>query len=325
MNGSGTGDTVPCLSRKNSRPRCRLPTHNWKVGTIRAAFWVAGAVLLAAVLVLTVHLSSNSLEFSRYNTGWNGTSAFFSDLDRHQVVMVTDPAQLAPYRNNTILLVIAPDRQPKVSEISAYRAFVERGNTLFLADDFGTGSSILSGLGSRITILEGNLSSVDREYADPYSVVVYRMANGSIPTRATRLVLNRPAALDGGDTLFMTSLLSWIDLNGDKRISAGDIMGQFPVMSEEQIGKGRLVVFSDPSIFINSMLEPDQPGDNLRFVRDLVTTNGTVLIDQMNSRTRDAEGISEILHVIRTTIPIELLFLALLVLAAVWAWRRRMV
>jgi hypothetical protein len=286
---------------------------------------VAGAVLLAAVLVLTAHLSTNSLEFSRYNTGWNGTSTFFSDLDRHQVVMVTDPAQLAPYRNNTIMLVIAPYRQPKASEIAAYRAFVERGNTLFLADDFGTGGSILSGIGSRITILEGNLSSVDREYADPYSVVVYRRANGSIATSAMRLILNRPAALDGGEPLFMTSLLSWIDENGDKRINANELMGQFPVISEEQIWKGRVVVLSDPSIFINSMLEPDQPGYNRRFIQDLVTTNGTVLVDQMNSRTRDAEGISEILHVIRTTSTIELLFIALLVLTAVWAWRRRMV
>ncbi len=202
---------------------------------------------------------------------------------------------------------------------------MERGNTLFLADDFGTGGSILNGLGSGITILEGNLSSIDREYADPYLITVYRRANGSISTSAMVLVLNRPAALDGGEPLFMTSVLSWIDENGNKRIDANEVMGQFPVISEEQIGKGRVVVLSDPSIFINSMLEPDQPGDNQRFIQDLVTTNGTVLIDQMNSRTRDAEGTSEILHVIQTTNSIELLFLGLLLVAAVWAWRRGMV
>ena len=295
------------------------------MSTIRAAFWVAGAILLGAVLILTVHLSANNLEFSRYNNDWNGTSDFFAGLDRHQVVMITDPAQLASYRNNTILLVIAPFCQPKAAEISAYRAFAERGNILFLADDFGTGNSILRGLDSRIIILEGNLSSIDREYADPYSVVVYRRANGSITTHAMTLVLNRPAALDGGETIFMTSLLSWIDENGDKRINADEVMGQFPVMAEEQIGRGKLIVLSDPSIFINTMQEPDQTGDNRLFIQDLVTGNRTVLIDQMNSRTRDAEGISEILHLIRTTISIELLFLALLVLTAVWAWRKRMV
>jgi hypothetical protein len=295
------------------------------VTIIRAAFWVAGAVLLASVLVMTVHLSSNNLEFSRYNTGWNGTSSFFSDLDRHQVVMVRDPTQLALYRNNTILLVIAPSRQPKASEISAYRTFLDRGNILFIADDFGTGNSILRGLGSRIIILDGNLSSIDREYGDPYIISVNRRANGSVETQAKTLVLNRAAALDGGEPLFITSLLSWIDENGDKRINADEIMGQFPVMSEEQAGKGTLVVLSDPSIFINSMQGSEKPGDNSLFIRGLTGSNRTVLIDQMNSRTYDAEGISEILHLIRTTITIELLVLALLVLIVVWAWRRRIV
>jgi hypothetical protein len=299
--------------------------HTWGVRIIKAAFWVAGLVLLAAALVLTVHVSSNNLEFSRYNTGWNGTSTFFSDLDRHHVTMVNDPGELSSYRNNTLLILIAPSRKPSDAQLTAYRAFLERGNTLFLADDFGSGDAILRGLGSRIMILEGNLSSIDREYADPYTITVYRRANGSIATHAATLVLNRPAALDGGDPLFMTSLLSWIDENGDKRINADELMGQFPVMSEEQIGNGRLVVLSDPSIFINSMQETDQPRDNRRFISDLTGSNGTVLIDQMNSRTDDAEGISEILHLIRTTIAIELLFLALLVLAVLWVWRRKVV
>ena len=57
------------------------------VRTIKAAFWVAGIVLLASALILTAHLTSNTLEFSQYNANLNGTSRFFSDLDRHHTVM----------------------------------------------------------------------------------------------------------------------------------------------------------------------------------------------------------------------------------------------
>ena len=292
---------------------------------IRTAFWVAGLVLLAAALVLTVHVSSNNLEFSRYNTGWNGTSTFFSNLDRHDVTMINDPGELASYQNNTILLVIAPSRQPSDTELSAYRTFLERGNIIFLADDFGSGNAILQGLGSRITILEGNLSSVDREYADSNSIVVYRTINESYVKDSVSLVLNRPAPLEGGTPLLVSSIMSWVDENGDNRLNNEETMGQYPVMTEDEIGKGRLDVFSDPSIFINSMQESDQPGDNRRFVQDLVNSNRTVLVDQMNSRTGDAEGFSEILHLVRTTITIEFLFLALLVLMTIWAWRRKMV
>jgi len=295
------------------------------VRIIRTAFWVAGLVLLAAALVLTVHVSSNNLEFSRYNTGWNGTSTFFSNLDRHDVTMINDPGELASYQNNTILLVIAPSRQPSDTELSAYRTFLERGNIIFLADDFGSGNAILQGLGSRITILEGNLSSVDREYADSNSIVVYRTINESYVKDSVSLVLNRPAPLEGGTPLLVSSIMSWVDENGDNRLNNEETMGQYPVMTEDEIGKGRLDVFSDPSIFINSMQESDQPGDNRRFVQDLVNSNRTVLVDQMNSRTGDAEGFSEILHLVRTTITIEFLFLALLVLMTIWAWRRKMV
>ena len=110
---------------------------------IKAAYWIVGIVLLMAALILATHLTSNNLDFSQYNPDWNGTSRFFSDLDRHHTVMIQDSAQLASYRNNALLLIIAPERSPTGAEITAYQAFLDRGNTIVLADDFGTGREIL--------------------------------------------------------------------------------------------------------------------------------------------------------------------------------------
>jgi hypothetical protein len=300
--------------------------NRWSVKTIRAVFWVAGLVILVSALVLTVHLSTNNLEFSRYNNGWNGTSQFFAGLDRHHSFEVSNPAQLASYRETTTLLIIAPDRQPTDEEIAAYRSFLNQGNTIVLADDFGTGDAIVQGIGSRISIIPGNLSSIDRLFADPYSIVVYRISNETPVKSVTRLVLNRPAPLEGGDTLMATSIMSWIDDNGDRKINTNEVLGKFTVMAADNIGRGRLVVLSDPSIFINTMQGRDDTWDNKRFISNLID-NGEypVLIDQMNSRTRDAEGMSEILHVIRTTLSIEIVSIALLVLFAAVAWRRKLV
>ena len=293
--------------------------------TIKAAFWVAGIVLLAAAFLLVVHLSANNLEFSRYNTGWNGTSQFFSGLDRHRYTEITEPAQLAAYRDNALLLIIAPGHSPTTQEIAAYRHFLDQGNTILLADDFGTGTAILEGLESRITVLPGNLSSVDRAYADSYSVVVYRVTNTSPVQRVTTLVLNRPAPLEGGKSLMVTSILSWIDANGDRRINSNEMLGKFSVIAEDDIGRGRLVVLSDPSIFINSMQDLDQKWDNRNLIQGLPDRDGPFLVDQMNSRTNDAEGMSEILHVIQTTLSIEIVIVVLLVLSAAVAWRRKLV
>jgi hypothetical protein len=295
-----------------------------EVTTIKAAFWVAGIVLLASALILTAHLTSNNLEFSRYNANWNGTSRFFSDLDRQHSVMIRESTQLASYRNNALLLIIAPSRLPTSTEITAYQSFLDHGNTIVLADDFGTGREILQRIGSRITILPGNLSSIDRQYADPYTIVVYRTTNETSVENSPAIIMNRAAPLEGGEPLMMTSVMSWVDANGDRRINSGEVMGKFAVISAEEISRGRIVVISDPSIFINSMQDLDEKWDNQRLIKDLVDRTSPVLIDQMNSRTSDTEGVSTMLHVLRTTLSIEIVFVVLLMLFAAVAWRRKL-
>jgi len=101
-------------------------------------------------------------------------------------------------------------------------------------------------------------------------------------------------------------------------------MGKFAVIAKDEIGSGELVVISDPSIFINSMQDPGGAWDNQYLVRDLTTRDGPLLIDQMNSRTRDAEGMSEILHVTKTILPVQVMFLGVLMLAVAVAWRKRL-
>jgi hypothetical protein len=237
--------------------------------------------------------------------------------------MIRERAQLSSYRNTALLLIIAPARHPTGDEITAYQSFLDRGNTIVLADDFGTGREILQKIGSRITILPGNLSSIDRQYADPYTIVVYRTENQTPVENSRALIMNRPAPLEGGEPLVMTSIMSWVDANGDRRITRNEMMGKFAVISAEEISKGRIVVISDPSIFINSMQDLDESYDNHRLINDITGHNGTVLVDQMNSRTADAEGMSGILHVLRTQFMIEVLFFGMLMLVVAWAWKKK--
>ncbi|NMB78204.1 MAG: DUF4350 domain-containing protein [Methanomicrobiales archaeon] len=290
---------------------------------IRAVTWIAGIVICASVFLLVVHLSANNMEFSRYNAGWNGTSSFFFDLDRHQTIDIRKPGELAGYPGNTTLLIIAPHRAPTTEELAAYSAFLKDGNTIFLADDFGTGNAILAGIGSRITILPGNLSSLDRAYPDPYSVIVYRATeDGPVPLPVS-LALNRPAPLEGGSSLMLSSVMSWVDLNGDKRLNLGEGMGTFPVMTTETVGSGRIIVLSDPSIFINSMYSQAENANNREFLKTFASPKGPLLIDQMNSRSADANGFSGILHVLRNTISIELIIIGALLLGTAWAWKKK--
>jgi hypothetical protein len=292
---------------------------------IKAASWIAGAILVIAIFILILHLSANNMEFSRYNVGWNGTSSFFSDLDRNRMAEIYNPENLAAHSHNSTLLIIAPHHHPTPQELTAYKAFLNEGNVIVLSDDFGTGNEILAGIGSKISILPGNLSSLDRRFSDPYSVIAYRTAAKSPVDLPTDITLNRPAPLNGGSPLMLTSVMSWNDANGDHRLNTNEDMGTFPVLAIESIGPGQLMVLSDPSIFINSMYSPSENGNNRMLIRNSVTLKDQVLIDQMNSRTAEASGLGEILHVIRNTVIIEIFIICLLMLGTAWAWKKKII
>jgi hypothetical protein len=117
--------------------------------------------------------------------------------------------------------------------------------------------------------------------------------------------------------------MSWADSNADHRFNFGEDMGTLPVMVKDSVGSGQLIVFSDPSIFTNTMYIQPENGNNRDFIRNLTANNGPLLIDQMNSRTADAKGLSGILHVVRNTEIIEIIIFCLLMLAAAWAWKKK--
>ncbi len=104
----------------------------------------------------------------------------------------------------------------------------------------GAGTRSCAGWAAGCSILPGNLSSLDRAYGDPYSVVVYNVTNVSPVGSLSAVVLNRAAPLEGGTPLLRTSFLSWTDTNGNERIDSEEALGAFSVMAREKIGNGEL-------------------------------------------------------------------------------------
>lgn len=52
-----------------------------------------------------------------------------------------------------------------------------------------------------------------------------------------------------------TSSKGWVDLNGDKKLSKGDVVQAFGVVAVGESGAGRFVVFGDDAIFQNRFLD----------------------------------------------------------------------
>jgi hypothetical protein len=277
---------------------------------------LVGFLVVIAALALIAHLSTTDLEYSRYNWEWTGTSGFFALLEQHDARDITSYTALEG-RNDTLFLIISPDAAFTPAEMTSLSSFLDNRNTVFIADETGAANDLLGSLGSSISIIPGNLSSVDVEYSDPRSVMAYPKGEDPVIANISTVVLNRPAAVSGGDILLSTTIFSWIDVNGDGRIDAGEQLSSYGVLSREPIGNGTLYVLSDPSIVANGMLQARLSGENSLFIDHILTLRPIVFIDQSHSRTAGADEVLILANFVKSSMifKISLLILTIIIVA----------
>lgn len=280
-----------------------------------------GAAFLVAIfaLLLLLHLSGSGEEFSRYNQNWNGTSRFFEMVEGRGAVGMHEAKALDAHRN-AILIVPLPEA-PNEEEIVHYRAFLERGNTMVVLGKGNETNGFLSGLGSRIRVsTSGVLLSLDSRYPTPASVIGFRKKEDPLLVNVSSIVLNHPAALEGGEALYVTSVLSWIDTNGDMRVNADEGMRSYPVAVREGIGGGTLLVVGDPSLLLNGMIEARV---NEGFWEAIFSKGEHVLVDQAHSGCEEGGGPLLLLRQGASTTVIKTTLVSVFILLAVFFfWRR---
>jgi len=123
-----------------------------------------------------------------------------------------------------MLLFVAPEPglPPKVQE--GIRDFLSRGNCVVIASESEEDSDLLRGAGSSIRIRNASIVSVDRFFDDPSSVIAFPAGDDPLSAGISRLVLNDPSYLEGGDPVFTTSLLSFADTDGDLHLGKGEAL-----------------------------------------------------------------------------------------------------
>ncbi|MDN7025344.1 DUF4350 domain-containing protein [Methanoculleus sp. FWC-SCC1] len=283
--------------------------------------WIVAGVLMLAVVAVSAHLTTTTEEYSRYNIQWNGTSGCVERFIKSGAVEVHETASLEGHRN-ALLVIIAPAGSYTPAEIERYRAFLEQGNSILLADDDGSGNQLLGELGSSIRLVPGNVSGAERSYTDPGAVTGRRCSDHPLLTNCTALQFNHPGTVTGGTALIRTSPLSWIDQNGNGRIDPGEPQGGYTLCSRENAGSGEIIVLADPSIFINAMLAIDGEVDNARFLRQVTGAYPSVLLDQTRSRTASGGDVIDGISAVRSS-PWRVLIAGLVVLPAIIIFGRR--
>ncbi|MFO8077848.1 MAG: DUF4350 domain-containing protein [Thermoplasmatota archaeon] len=214
----------------------------------------------------------NHTDFSIYNTGWNGCSAiglrtyqsgsFQPTLTYNQTTLSPAQQSFINYKlqpTNSSLFIIGPQTPFTIEEINYVDEFVSNGGILLLADDFGTANTLLSGLNT--TSRFSNDLMLDLSFEKNASfVTIFNFHNLSHPLLKdiTGLLLNYPSSLnlsEDATILASSTEMSWLDENQNGKKDANEKHGPFPVIAIEAYGNGTIVLFSDPSLLINSMDE----------------------------------------------------------------------
>jgi len=167
---------------------------------------------------------------------WNGMSTFSRVADGVGLeVTVVTSLQWDEVDANDVLFLLYPLRRLDPSKVAA---FVSVGGHIVIADDFGESEDAMTRLG----LLRGDVGTPRaRRYHDGHmwAPIADAIAKHALTEGVAEVVCNHPAVLtsvEGADTVVGFS-------GGDAVVVAGTR------------GTGRFVVASDPSIFINRMLQ----------------------------------------------------------------------
>lgn len=280
-------------------------------------------VALAVAVLGTVIYGglTSGAAFDPYNPGWEGLAEVRGEAEAAGV-QVEPALEVDAYADadstETLAIVTAPGRYTD-SERATIRAFVEGGGTLVLAGrDPATMAPLLAELGVPIEV-DGAPLRDERNYgASPDFPRVTSVAEHPLMAGEAGLELNHGSALEVGDgatPLAWSSAYAYLDYDDDGEPDATEELAARPVVGLADVGAGRVVAVSDPSVFINAMLEN---AANRAFVQRLVAGHETLLVD------RTAGGVPPLTLavVVVRALPLAGAALALLGLVGVAAWER---
>jgi hypothetical protein len=197
---------------------------------------------------MAVTSSAQDGEYAIRNENWNGLSQFVA-LARAAGVTVQAPERLemsALQPSDGLLVVFPGSVLPRVD----LAAFMAAGGRLAIADDFGSGSAVLSGYG------------IGR--SAPVAVPRERRLRGN-----TNVLIAKPDArhpLSAGVSALVTNHPQVLHHESLEAIFSLDAQRSAVVLSGG-VGQGRLVALGDPSVLINNMLEFR---GNQAFARNLI-------------------------------------------------------
>jgi hypothetical protein len=244
---------------------------------------IAAGIALSALLMFSVSYYWPIQEaYHPLNQDWNGCIGIASLTANTTLLLSYD----RPLPNETSLLaIIGPSVNFTKHESSNIGKFLEGGGVVLLADDFGTGNSLLEGLNVSARFSNQPLADLYYYSKNPDFPIITDFSPSPATDNLSAIVLDRPSYIDIGNPISVTKIgssspFSFIDASGNGRPSANETTESYTVLASVRIGRGLLLLVADPSMFINDMIGLY---DNMRlFQNALKIGDGSVLFDTVH-------------------------------------------
>ncbi|POG55589.1 DUF4350 domain-containing protein [Haloferax marisrubri] len=270
---------------------------------------LAAALLVTMLLGVGVGASTSSSTYGAFNAAWDGGSgirgvASDAGAETEVVYNTTEYDEVDPA--GTVAFVVSPERGYTDAEAARIESFARAGGTVVVADDFRPhANDLLVRLGASARLDQTPLRDDRHQYRSGALPVATRVAADPLTRDVSQLTLNHPATVtpNGSTVLVRSSNFSYLDADGDGELDDTETLRSYPVVTTERLGAGDVVVVSDPSVFINAMLE--RP-DNRAFATALAANRTTVVLDFSHAEERPPLQVA--LRALRDSGGLQLLF-----------------
>lgn len=174
-----------------------------------------------------------------------------------QVASTKEPLSDDALKEISALVISGPFESLRPEEVDSVVRFIERGGRLAAMLHIGPP---LAGLLTKLDLDHSNAVMHERNNVidSDINFRVTALAGSSLFAGLTQFSAYGVWALDPGKSgiaLAQTSADAWADLDGDKILSQGDVIGVFTVAVSGTLGAGNFVVFGDDAIFQNKYLD----------------------------------------------------------------------
>jgi len=237
---------------------------------------------LAAILLSTLIISTASYywpiqePFHAYNDGPDGCSTLLT--------LVRDPLLVYSYgtpipASISVLVIIGPTVPFTVNEANVIRSFLVSGGRVLLAEDHGSGNSLLERLSIGVRFSGTQISDLYFYSKQRFFPLISQFADDPITYNLTSIVMSRPSYLQIQEpssikVLAQSSPLSFIDYKGDGGLMPNETTQSYPVIASARIGLGTLILVSDAATFTNGMIHAN---DNTKLFLNIVALSTGVM------------------------------------------------